>query len=148
MSKIDVYPTRTASPSTAQVLTGTTVDGEKVAADVYIRNDAPLEVNVASSTGTSSIEVAPLGSARLTAVNLTTSWVPLPATALPGRKSVAIQSQATGTVAINFTGLGNDGWRLSTYSTKVLTIDDGVTVYGKMAGGVGSIGSVVVEELA
>lgn len=49
MSRIDLYPQSTSSPSLAQVLTGTSVSGSKVAADVFIRNSTPIPVTVGGS---------------------------------------------------------------------------------------------------
>lgn len=46
MSRIDLYPASTSSPSSAQVLTGTAIGGNKVAADVFLRNTTPIPVTI------------------------------------------------------------------------------------------------------
>ena len=92
--------------------------------------------------------IMPLLAAAQTVVALSSSsWAALPATALIGRKSIAIQNQSgpSSVLLLNFTGTGSDGWRVPNNSSRVLSVDATVTVYGRMISGTGS---VLVEELA
>lgn len=87
--------------------------------------------------------------ARITVVSLSeTQWTALPALPLSGRSSVCIQNQSGTTEAmlLNYSSSAPaEGIRIEDGGFRALSLGDGVTLYGRMV--VGN-GSVAVEELA
>jgi hypothetical protein len=87
--------------------------------------------------------------AKITIVSLTsTQWTALPSSPLAGRSSVCIQNQSGTTEAmfINYSASAPaEGIRIEDGGFRALSIADGVTLYGRMVNG---NGSVAVEELA
>ena len=83
----------------------------------------------------------------ITAVSLTTSWAALPSTALTNRNTLSIQNQSDngGTIIINYTNSGSNGWRIYDGGYKEIPITDDIIIYGRMITGTGT---ALVDEIA
>jgi hypothetical protein len=78
MSKVDLYPTSKSSPSLAQVQTGTTFTGDKVAADVNVLNNIDVQF--------SGLNIA----MKITTMEVTDVAGKIPATPLAQRNAIAV----------------------------------------------------------
>lgn len=94
---------------------------------------------------TSDVEILN-GSGKVTEVTINdTTWTPLPATALAGRKTVAIQNQSNAEIKINYNPAqaGYVGMIIKKDGERVYNISDDVIIYAKAI--TGTI-AIAVEE--
>lgn len=142
MAKVDLYPTKNASPSLAQVQTGTDLSGNKVAADTVVLNTVDGDVII------KGLETA-ASSSRVSLVS--TTWRALPTTKLANRRVVIVQNQSDNgaVILLNYsnTAAANLGWRILDGGHREILIGDGLTLYGRIQAPTAT-GTAYVEELA
>jgi|LakMenE01Jun11ns_1017448.scaffolds.fasta_scaffold9959076_5 hypothetical protein len=142
MAKVDLYPTKTASPSQAEVQTGTSIPGNKVAADTVVLNEIDGDVYIKGLEGGAS-------SSRVTLLN--NQWRALPTVKLTDRRVVIVQNQSNngGVILLNYsnTAAANLGFRLLDGGHREILLGDGLTLYGRMEAPTVT-GTAYVEELA
>jgi type 1 fimbria pilin len=142
MAKVDLYPTKNASPAQAEVQTGTSLSGSKVAADTVVLNTVDGDVII------KGLETAATSS-RITLVN--TQWRALPTTTLTDRRVVIVQNQSGNgaTILLNYsnTAAANLGFRVLDGGHREILIGDGLTLYGRIQAPTAT-GTAYVEELA
>lgn len=142
MAKVDLYPTKTASPSQAQVQTGTDLTGNKVAADTVVLNTVDGDVYIKGLEGAAT-------SSKVTLVS--TTWKALPTTELENRRVIIIQNQSNngGTILLNYsnTAAAHLGFRLLDGGHREILLGDGLILYGRMEAPTAT-GTAYVEELA
>lgn len=121
MSRIDLYPTKNASPSLAQILTGTAISGDKVAADVFIRNSTPIPVTVGGSIADTvqffnEISAVPIGAEQ----TILTYTVPVASTFVLSFAQVESDSVALIKVKQNGTVIAKDRFSIGgSYSSQI-----------------------------
>jgi hypothetical protein len=142
MAKVDLYPTKNASPSQAEVQTGTALSGSKVAADTVVLNTVDGDVII------KGLETAATSS-RVTLVN--TQWRALPSTTLTNRRVIIVQNQSGNgaIILLNYsnTAAANLGFRVLDGGHREILIGDGLTLYGRIQAPTAT-GTAYVEELA
>jgi len=78
-----------------------------------------------------------------------TAWVPLPATALTDRNSLAIQNQSDNgnIIIVNYDPLAplNIGWRIYDGGYKEIPVKDNIVIYAKMLSG---LGTALIDEVS
>lgn len=142
MAKVDLYPTKNASPSQAEVQTGTALTGNKVAADTVVLNTVDGDVII------KGLETAATSS-RIMLTN--TQWKELPSTNLANRRVIIVQNQSGNgaTMLLNYTSTAaaNLGFRVLDGGHREILIGDGLTLYGRVLAPAVT-GTAYVEELA
>lgn len=90
---------------------------------------------------TSDVEILN-GSGKVTEVTINdTTWTPLPATALVGRKTISIQNQSNSEIKINYNPAqaGYVGMIIKKDGERVYNISDDVIIYAKAITGTATI---------
>lgn len=142
MSKVDLYPTQSSSPSAAKVQTGSVVSGDKVAADTVVLNTVDGDVSIKGLGEAAQVS-------RITLAN--NGWVKLPTNALPDRRSILIQNQSGNgaTIILNFTNTAaaNLGFRVLDGGHRDILLSSTIQIYARVLAPA-TVGTVLVEELA
>lgn len=142
MSRVDLYPTQSSSPSAAKIQTGSVVPGDKVAADTVVLNTVDGDVSIKGLGEAAQVS-------RITLTN--TNWTALPASALSDRRTIMIQNQSGNgsTILLNFTNTAaaNLGFRVLDGGHREILLSASIIIYGRILAP-GNVGTALVEELA
>ena len=142
MSRVDLYPTQSSPPSAAKIQTGSTVSGDKVAADTVVLNTVDGDVAIKGLSEAAQVS-------RITLTN--TQWTRLPTTALTDRRTIMIQNQSGNgsTILLNFTNTAaaNLGFKVLDGGHREILLSSSIIIYGRILAP-GNVGTALVEELA
>lgn len=105
----------------------------------------------ATSLPLDSFDLQGIGEGKITVVALNdSSWTPLPAIALPGRKAMGVQNVSGFEMKLQYVVSPDPGYvglKVAPGSERYYAYTDGIAVYGRLAPGSGTA-SIIIEELA